>query len=203
MCIWHLRITSSHSQSQTARLFSLWQCASLLTQSIRNCRPLTPYMEMRVSRSLKIRSQKNFASGLLYIVVGAGVSAVSTSYTMGTAAKMGPGYFPFWLGLILAVIGVMVLIGSLRVTSETDTIPGLDVRSMIWILGAIVLFGLLLRPLGLVLSLVLMVMIASMASHEFGWKGALLNAMILLAICLGAFIYGLNLQLPVWPSFVQ
>ena len=152
--------------------------------------------------SLEIYSQKSFAAGLLYIVVGASVSYVSTGYTMGTAARMGPGYFPFWLGIILAVIGLVVLIQSLRIRTERDTIPHLDLRTTIWVLGSVVLFGLLLRPLGLVLSLVLMVMLASMASHEFGWKGALLNAFLLLSIALGAFIYGLNLQLPVWPSFI-
>ncbi|HVL07723.1 MAG TPA: tripartite tricarboxylate transporter TctB family protein [Burkholderiaceae bacterium] len=154
-------------------------------------------------RSLEIRSQKGFAAGLLYMVIGASVSYVSTSYTMGTAARMGPGYFPFWLGVILAAIGGIVLLQSLRISAERDAIPHLDMRTTIWVLGSVVLFGLLLRPLGLALSLVLMVILASMASHEFGWKGAVLNALLLLSISLGAFIYGLNLQLPVWPSFLE
>ena len=64
------------------------------------------------------------------------------------------------------------------------------------------LFGVLLVPLGLVASLVVLVFVSSMASHEFGWKGALLNAMLLLAICVGAFVYGLGLQLPMWPAFM-
>lgn len=154
-------------------------------------------------RSLEIRSQKGFAAGLLYMVIGASVSYVSTSYTMGTAARMGPGYFPFWLGVILAAIGAIVLLQSLRISAERDAIPRFDMRTTIWVLGSVVLFGLLLRPLGLALSLVLMVILASMASHEFGWKGTVLNALLLLSISLGAFIYGLNLQLPVWPSFLE
>jgi hypothetical protein len=46
------------------------------------------------------------------------------------------------------------------------------------------------------------VFVSSMASHEFGWKGALVNAFVLLAICAGAFVYGLGLQLPMWPAFM-
>jgi len=62
---------------------------------------------------LRIRSQKDFASGLMFILVGLGFSFVARGYSMGTAAKMGPGYFPFLLGLVLALLGAVVTIGAL------------------------------------------------------------------------------------------
>ncbi|MFS8973232.1 tripartite tricarboxylate transporter TctB family protein [Cupriavidus necator] len=151
---------------------------------------------------MRIRSQKDFASGLLFILVGFGFSWVARGYSMGTAAKMGPGYFPFWLGIVLALLGVLVLWGSLSSKMEQDTLARWDIKTLLWILGSVVLFGLLLKPLGMVLSVLVLVLVSSMASHEFSWKGAILNAIILVLISLGAFVYGINLQMPVWPAFL-
>ena len=151
---------------------------------------------------IAIRNQKNFASGLLYIAVGLAFAVGATNYRMGDAARMGPGYFPFALGLLLACIGVVVLAGSLRPHATPEHLPRFHFKTLAWILGAVVLFGMLLVPLGLVGSLVVLVFVSSLASHEFGWKGTLVNAFVLLAICAGAFVYGLGLQLPMWPAFM-
>ncbi|CAG9187507.1 MULTISPECIES: tripartite tricarboxylate transporter TctB family protein [Cupriavidus] len=151
---------------------------------------------------MRIRSQKDFASGLMFILVGFGFSWVARGYSMGTAAKMGPGYFPFWLGVVLALLGVLVLWGSLSAKAEEDHLARWDIKSLLWILGAVVLFGLMLKPLGMVLSVLVLVLVSSMASHEFNWKGAILNSIILVLISLGAFVYGINLQMPVWPAFL-
>ncbi|MCO4888656.1 tripartite tricarboxylate transporter TctB family protein [Cupriavidus sp. WGtm5] len=151
---------------------------------------------------MRIRSQKDFASGLMFILVGFGFSWVARGYSMGTAAKMGPGYFPFWLGIVLALLGALVLFGSLSSKAEEDSLARWDIKTLLWILGSVVLFGLLLKPLGMVLSVLVLVLVSSMASHEFSWKGAILNAIILVLISLGAFVYGINLQMPVWPAFL-
>ncbi|WP_432257807.1 tripartite tricarboxylate transporter TctB family protein [Cupriavidus sp. TMH.W2] len=151
---------------------------------------------------MRIRSQKDFASGLMFILVGFGFSWVARGYSMGTAAKMGPGYFPFWLGVVLALLGALVLWGALSSKAEEDHLARWDVKSLLWILGAVVLFGLMLKPLGMVLSVLVLVLVSSMASHEFSWKGAILNAIVLVVISLGAFVYGINLQMPVWPAFL-
>lgn len=151
---------------------------------------------------IAIRNQKNFASGLLYIGVGLAFAIGATNYRMGDAARMGPGYFPFALGLLLACIGAIVLAGSLRPGTPPEQLPKFNFRTLAWILGSVVLFGMLLVPLGLVGALIVLVFVSSMASHEFGWKGALLNALLLLAISAGAFVYGLGLQLPMWPAFM-
>lgn len=151
---------------------------------------------------MRIRSQKDFASGLMFILVGFGFSWVARGYSMGTAAKMGPGYFPFWLGVVLAVLGVLVLIGSLSSKGESDELARWDIKLLLWILGSVVLFGLLLKPLGMVLSVIVLVLVSSMASHEFTWRGAILNTIVLVLISMGAFVYGINLQMPVWPAFI-
>ncbi len=151
---------------------------------------------------MRIRSQKDFASGLMFILVGLSFSFVARGYSMGTAAKMGPGYFPFLLGLVLAILGAFVTIGSLSSKGEKDHLARWDLKILLWILGSVVLFGLLLKPLGIVLSVFVLVLVSSMASHEFSWKGALLNGVVLVLISLGAFVYGINLQMPVWPAFI-
>ncbi len=149
---------------------------------------------------MRIRKQTDFLSGLMFIVVGLSFSWVARGYSMGTAARMGPGYFPFWLGIVLAILGVVVALGSLSREGEGDRMARWDLKTLLWILGSVVLFGLVLRPLGMVLSVVLLVLVSSMASHEFSWKGAVLNAIALVVISVGAFVYGINLQMPVWPA---
>ena len=98
--------------------------------------------------------------------------------------------------------GVLVLWGSLSSKAEEDQLARWDIKTLLWILGSVVLFGLLLKPLGMVLSVLVLVLVSSMASHEFSWKGAILNSIILVVISLGAFVYGINLQMPVWPAFL-
>jgi hypothetical protein len=153
--------------------------------------------------TLAIRNQKNFAAGLLYIGAGGAFAIGAFFYNMGSAARMGPGYFPFWLGLLLAAIGLVVLASSMRPRSPPGPLPKFDWKVLAWILASVASFGVLLTPLGLVISLLVLVLVASRASHEFRWKGAVLNALLLVAMCLGAFVWGLGLQLPLWPSFID
>lgn len=152
---------------------------------------------------MRIQKQTDFFSGLMFIAVGIGFSVVARGYTMGTAARMGPGYFPFWLGVLLALLGVIVALGALSTKSEADRIARFDFRTVLWVLGSVVLFALVLKPLGMVLSVVVLVLVSSMASHEFTWRGALLNAVVLVVISMGAFVYGIHLQMPVWPAFLS
>ncbi|MEN7531451.1 tripartite tricarboxylate transporter TctB family protein [Cupriavidus sp. DL-D2] len=151
---------------------------------------------------MQIRRQTDFLSGLMFIAVGLAFSWVARGYTMGTAARMGPGYFPFWLGIVLALLGVGVAVGSVSAKAEADRMARWDIKTLLWVLGSVVLFGLILKPLGMVLSVLVLVLVSSMASHEFSWKGAILNAVVLVIISTFAFVYGINLQMPVWPAFL-
>jgi hypothetical protein len=150
-----------------------------------------------------IRSQQDFWSGVMFIAVGTLFSGVGATYSMGTAAKMGPGYFPFWLGTLLSILGAIVALKALSPNKKVDKIAAFDWRSILLVLGGVCVFGLLLRPAGLVVAITGLVFISSLASHEFGWKGTMVNLLILLALCLSVFVYGLKLQFPVWPAFIQ
>jgi hypothetical protein len=151
---------------------------------------------------MHIRSQKDFASGIMFVLIGLGFAYVATTYPMGTAAKMGPGYFPFWLGIVMAIIGAIVIMTSVSKKGQSDKLVKWDWVSVLWVTGSVVLFGLMIKPMGLMVSLAMLIFISAMASHEFHWKGTILNVIILNVIAYAAFIWGLKLQFQVWPSFL-
>lgn len=150
---------------------------------------------------MQVRNKKDFVSGLMFVGVGLFFSYVATTYNMGTPAKMGPGYFPFWLGIVLALIGAVVTMASFSKKAPEEEIAKWDWPSVLWVTGSVVVFGLALAYLGLVISVLALVYISAMASHEFHWKGTVVNAVILNVIAYVAFVWGLKLQFQVWPSF--
>ena len=149
-----------------------------------------------------IRNKQDFWAGALYFGAGAFFAGFATQYSMGTAAKMGPGYFPFYLGLMLCIIGAYIALNGLRKTAEVNEVEAFDWKTILTILGAVVVFGLILKPMGLYVALFALVMISAFASHEFSWKGALINAVVLIALCYVMFIYALKLQFPLYPAFL-
>lgn len=151
---------------------------------------------------MRIRSQQNFWSGVMFVAIGIFFAANAIEYSMGTAAKMGPGYFPFWLGAILAILGVIIAISGLSPKAEPTVVEGFNFRIMLLVLGAVVLFGILLRPLGIYCSILILVILASYASHEFNWKVAIINAFCLAVFAYAVFVKGLGLIFPLWPTFL-
>lgn len=149
---------------------------------------------------MKIRNQQDFWAGVLYCVFGIGFLGIGSQYAYGTAERMGPGFFPAIIGVILTLIGVGVAIGATSATAEVATVKKFAWSTLLFIIGPVVLFGVLLEPLGLVGSIFVLVCIASYASHEFGWKPALLNAAALIAISYIVFVYLLDLQFALWPA---
>jgi hypothetical protein len=149
-----------------------------------------------------IRNKQDFWSGIMYLSCGVFFAGFATQYTMGTAAKMGPGYFPFWLGIIMAFIGAYIALTSVRKDAEKTEVESFDWKTIGTILGAVLVFAVLLKHLGLYLSLFALVILASLASHEFSWKRALINAFVLIALCSAVFVYALKLQFPLYPAFL-
>lgn len=153
---------------------------------------------------MRIGNQKNFWSGLLYIAFGVGFAAVAQNYDMGSAQRMGPAYFPTVLGGLLALIGVVVSLQALRSDRrEEDRIEKFHFGPLALILGAVALFGFLLRPAGLIVSLAVMIGIAAYASHEFKFKEAIPLVIVMVLLVLAVFIWGLGLVIPIWPAFVE
>jgi len=150
-----------------------------------------------------IRNQRAFASGALFLAFAIFFFVMALNYPAGTAARMGPGYFPRLLAIVLAAIGLAVMLGAVPRTAERQRLRSWDVKGLAWVTGSVVLFALLLFPIGLIGALLVLIVVSSRASPEFAWKGALANAAILIALCLLVFVYGLGLQLPVWPALLN
>ena len=149
---------------------------------------------------LFIRNRQNFAAGAFFVIFGASCALIARGYSLGSGEDIGPGYFPFWLAVLLTVLGGVLCLNALSPRAEATEIGRLDWKSTLWIVGAVVLFAFLLQYLGVVLSVVVLVMVSSMGSHEFSWKGAVASSLILAAMIYAVFVKGLHLQFPAWPT---
>ena len=146
----------------------------------------------------RIGHPKDFWSGLLFIGIGGFALIHGSRYTIGTAARMGPGYFPRILGILMVVLGIVLALRSLR--SQGDPVPAWKWRPTLLVLGSVVLFGAVVKLLGMAISTVLLILVASAASHEFRVKEALISGVALAVLAVGVFVVGLSLQLPIWPG---
>jgi hypothetical protein len=152
---------------------------------------------------MKIKSERDFWSGLMFVVVGIAFAWGATTYNFGSSARPGPGYFPFGLGVLLAVLGGMVLFKALTIESEGgDKIGAWAFKPLLWIVGSVAVFGWALPHLGMVIGLPILIVVAAMAGDEFHWGEALVNAAILTFGSWLIFIVGLKLTIPLWPSFL-
>ena len=152
---------------------------------------------------MKIRNQRDFGAGIMYMVIGLFFAIMATNYPMGTAAKMGPGYFPFYLGILMFLLGVLVAVKAFGAKAAIESIPKFNWRIMAQITGAVVLYGLLLPRLGFLIAVVVLVFVAASASREFTWKGTAINAAFLVTFTYSVFVLGLKLQFPLLPVFLQ
>lgn len=143
-----------------------------------------------------IRNPKDFGAGLIYLSVGVAAVYIAQDYSMGSVVRMGPGYFPTVLGALLALVGLISLGRSL-------IRPGEGIGRIAWreaaiITVATVLFGLLLRGGGLVVSLLALTLVSAYASKYFSLKTSLLLAVGMTVFSVLVFIKGLGIPLPVW-----
>lgn len=160
---------------------------------------------------MNIKSQRDFFSGLLFTAVGLAFAWGATKYNMGTGARMGPGYFPMMLGVLMAILGGVITFRSLVVlTQDGDRVGGFAWRPLVFIIAANLVFGLMLGGLpsikfpafGLILAIYALTFVASMAGEEFNLREVAVLATVLAIMSYLAFIVLLKLQFPVWPAFI-
>ena len=148
---------------------------------------------------MRIRNPTDFWTGLAFGGFGLAVSLYATThYSIGTAIRMGPGYFPMCIGALVALLGLALTLTSLRV--EGPRLPRLSLRPIVLILTASIAFGYLLKPLGLIVSTILLVLASAAGGHEFRWRESLALAVGLAIFSIGVFVYGLGLPFPLWPE---
>ncbi|MFN0315047.1 MAG: tripartite tricarboxylate transporter TctB family protein [Burkholderiales bacterium] len=144
-----------------------------------------------------IKNPKDFYSGLLFMAFGLAAVIIGRDYPMGTAVRMGPGYFPTILGYILIVMGGILVFRG--VVTRGEPVGGVAVKAMVLVLGAVSFFAGAVDVLGLVVSVAAVVLISSMANK--GFKPVELAGLLLamLGLSVGLFGYGLSLPFKIWP----
>jgi hypothetical protein len=152
---------------------------------------------------MQIKSRQDFWAGLMFIALGVIFAWGATEYSFGSAARPGPGYFPFGLGLLLALLGALVLLSALTLETEDGGRVGrIAWRPLLIIVGAVVLFAVMLPRLGMIVSLPVLIFVAALAGDEFHVGEALIVGAVLTVASWAIFIYGLGLTIPVWPKFI-
>jgi len=148
---------------------------------------------------MKIKSPKDFWSGIMFVGFGVFFMAWALAhYQMGTAVRMGPGYFPTVLGGLLTVLGLIVLLGSLAV--QGPPVPQFHFRPLLFITVGVVLYGYLMKPLGLVGATAALVYVSAYGGHEFKWREVTILFAILFVFSWLVFVKGLTLPFPIWPA---
>jgi putative tricarboxylic transport membrane protein len=148
------------------------------------------------------RSVKDLLAGAVFIVFGLAFTIAASRYQLGTAFRMGPGYFPVVLGGCLVLLGVLVVVEGF-VAGEKGEIGAVPWKALVLILGAILFFGFTVRGLGLVVSLFLTVLAASFASQRTSVVAALLIAICLTVGCVVIFVEALGLPVPLFGPWLS
>lgn len=146
----------------------------------------------------RIRNGKDFYSGLIFILFGGFAAIGARGYPLGTAGRMGPGYFPTVLGSLLILLGLVISARSLLGT-EGGLIKGWAIRPLVLVLGAVVAFALIVERLGLVLAMVALIFVSCLGGTEFRLREVVALFLVLAAMAVAIFAYGLKLPFRVWP----
>jgi len=147
---------------------------------------------------IHIGSPKDFYAGLIFLCLGAGAAWIARDYPMGTAIRMGPGYFPLVLGWLLGAIGVAACAKGLILDGER--IERVGYRPLLLILGAVGLFAVGIERAGIIVSTLLAVSIAAAASTDSRLREVVLLLVFLIALAVGVFTYALGLPFKLVPG---
>jgi len=156
---------------------------------------------------MHIRNQRDLWSGILFMAFGLAFVFFARDYNMGTAAKMGPAYFPTVLGGLLVVLGAIISINGISRSGGSDQsevrFDPTGWRELLLILFAVIAFAATLPSMGIIVSIVILIWLASPASHEFKVKDTLIATAVLLTLSYLVFVRGLELQFPFLPKFIS
>jgi len=150
---------------------------------------------------MRIRNRRDFWAGAMFVVIGVAFAAFSQAYTLGTPARMGPGFFPTMLGVLLALLGAAIVAASITAVDHKQ-VETVRWRPLALILLSVLVFAIALPRLGVIASIALLVGISSLAADDFRWKETLVSIVVLVALSWLVFVKGLDLQFPVWPVFL-
>jgi len=142
-------------------------------------------------------SRQDFVGGLVIIAVAAFAFWMGRVLPGGMAGGMGPGTLPKGLAVLLGLLGAALVLTSFY--EKGMTLDRWSIRGPLFILGALVVFGLAVRPLGLVVAGPLAIVVSAFASDEVRWGETILFGVLMTAFCVGLFKFALGLPIPLAP----
>ncbi|MEZ5644239.1 MAG: tripartite tricarboxylate transporter TctB family protein [Burkholderiaceae bacterium] len=142
------------------------------------------------------RDTHDIIGGLVLTALGAFAAIYAQRYEFGELHRMGPGYFPVALGVVVAVLGLFIAVPAFMRRGEPIHV---EWKTMVLVVASIVVFALTLKLLGLILATMVSVVISSLADKETRWKGRLLIAVGVAVITYLIFSLGLSMVLPIFP----
>ncbi len=149
-----------------------------------------------------ITSPRDFWTGLIYVGLGAGSLWLALDYKFGTVGRMGPGYFPRVLAVILIAIGLVSLFRAF--SSKGEPVTHIAIKPLLMIVGAIVAYGLLVHTAGLIVALLVLILMGAAGSSQFRFDvKAIVGMVLLVAACSAVFVKGLGLPIPLVGPWLQ
>jgi hypothetical protein len=145
-----------------------------------------------------IRGKQDFLAGLLFVSFGLAAVIIGRDYPFGTSMRMGPGYFPTILGWLLTALGLVLVVRGMLLRDEP--LGRIALAPTLFVLGAVALFALTVERLGIVVSVALVVLVSALPSGHFRWHEVLGLAVVMIALAVGLFTYGLGLPFKILPG---
>lgn len=141
---------------------------------------------------------RDFLSGIIFLAFGAALSWQSLNYQMGSLFQMGPGYFPFLIGIGLAIVGA--LLTGKAIISGSEALPRIALRPLVLLIGSVVAFAFTLERAGLIVATILLILISRFASSQpMNW---LTTAILTACLTIGSVLIFrelLGLPIRIWP----
>jgi len=156
----------------------------------------------RASKPARIGNSRDFVAGLVFIAIGIAALIGASEYPLGTVRSIGPGYYPILVGIALALLGAAIAFKGLKPSTGPESTPdegGLALRPLVFVVAAVVAFGLLVRPFGLAAAIVALIVISSLAGRDFNIVRVTLLCIGMTVLAWLVFIYVLGLNMSMWP----
>ena len=144
---------------------------------------------------------KDLLAGIMFMVIGIVFAVGAYNYQMGTAARMGPGFFPRILGFLMAGLGVVIAGIGLKNQAAFAASEGIGWtwKPVIIVTAAVILFGFTLPTLGMIVAITILTILSGIAAHDKNYRELVFITVIMCIFCAGVFIWGLKLQMKLFP----
>lgn len=150
---------------------------------------------------MRIRNRRDFISGIMLFCIGLAVLLIARDYRMGTAFRMGPGYFPVILSILLIALGLITAGMALKSGVEVAS-PKLAWRPLLIVSVAVVLFGLFINSTGLVVMTFVLSFVSRFSRPGYPWMETAVLSAVLSVVCAAVFYFALNIQMPLFPTWL-